>query len=278
MIPTTTTTASIPPFSLTPGRLPLLVSIPHGGTHIPPDIAARMTPEALQLADVDWHLPQLYAFASEMGASVLAATHARHVIDLNRPPEDESLYPGQDVTGLLPIDTFRKEPLYRAGQAPSAAEASDRLQRYWRPYHDALQRELDRLRAQHGRVVLWDAHSIASELPRFFDGRLPDLNLGTADGRACLPKVQAAVEAVMAAQRDYTHVSNGRFKGGHITRHYGNPAAGIDALQLEMCQCTYMNEAAPFDYRPDLAARVQPLLRQLLSAALGAADFARLDS
>ena len=261
----------MPPFSFTPGHLPLLVSIPHGGTHIPAELAARMTPEALQLADVDWHLPQLYAFAIEMGASVLAATHARHVIDLNRPPEDESLYPGQDVTGLLPIDTFRKEPIYRAGQAPDAAEAADRLQRYWRPYHDTLQRELDRLRAQHGRVVLWDAHSIASELPRFFDGRLPDLNLGTADGRACSPRVQAAVEAVIAAQSDFTHVSNGRFKGGHITRHYGHPAGGIEALQLEMCQCIYMDETAPFALRPDLAARAQPLLRRLLTAALDAA-------
>lgn len=257
-------------FALTRGTAPLLVSIPHAGTRIPHELERRLTPAALQRADVDWHLPQLYAFAQAMGATVLAAHYARHVIDLNRPPQDESLYPGQDVTGLLPTDTFRKEPLYLPGQAPDAAERDERRERYWRPYHDALRAELDRLRALHGQVVLWDAHSICSVLPRFFDGKLPDLNLGTADGRACASAVQAAAEAPMAAQADFSHVSNGRFKGGWITRHYGAPAQGIHALQLEICQSTYMDESAPFAYRTDRAARVQPLLQRMVAAAVQA--------
>ena len=257
-------------FAFTPGTAPLLVSFPHAGTEIPDDIAARMTPEALQLADVDWHLPQLYAFVRAMGVSTIAARFARHVIDLNRPPEDTSLYPGQDVTGLLPLDTFRKEPLYRPGQAPDAAEAQERRARYWQPYHDALRTELDRLRTVHGSVVLWDTHSIASVMPRFFDGKLPDLNLGTADGRACAPALQAVAEAAMNAQTSYTHVSNGRFKGGYITRHYGRPEQGIHALQLEMCQCTYMDETAPFGYRPDRAAQILPLLQRMLDAVVNA--------
>ena len=257
-------------FTLRCGSAPLLVSFPHAGAEIPPELAARMTPEALQRADVDWHLPQLYAFVQAMGASTIAAHWARHVIDLNRPPEDASLYPGQDVTGLLPLDTFRKQPLYLPGQAPDAAEAFERVARYWRPYHDALRGELDRLRALHGAVVLWDAHSIASRLPRFFDGKLPDLNLGTADGRACAPAMQAAAEGAMAAQTQFTHVSNGRFKGGYITRHYGRPDAGVHALQLEMCQSTYMDETAPFGYRADLAAQVQPLLQRMLDAVMQA--------
>lgn len=257
-------------FALTRGTAPLLVSIPHAGTRIPHELERRMTPAALERADVDWHLPQLYEFAHEMGATVLSALYARHVIDLNRPPEDESLYPGQDVTGLLPLDTFRKEPLYLPGQAPDAAERDERRERYWRPYHDALRSELERLRALHGHVVLWDAHSICSVLPRFFEGKLPDLNLGTADGRACASLVQAAAEAPMAAQADFTHVSNGRFKGGWITRHYGAPERGIHALQLELCQCTYMDETAPFAYRTDRAARVQPLLQRMVAAAVHA--------
>jgi len=261
-------------FTFTSGTAPLLVSFPHAGTEIPDAIAARMTPEALQRADVDWHLPQLYDFVHAMGASTIAARFARHVVDLNRPPEDTSLYPGQDVTGLLPLDTFRKQPLYQAGQAPDAAEVQQRRATYWQPYHDRLRAELQRLRKAHGSVVLWDAHSIASVMPRFFDGRLPDLNLGTADGRACAPALQAAVEAEMAAQGregpQFTHISNGRFKGGHITRHYGQPSSGIHALQLEMCQSTYMDETAPFAYRPDLAAKVQPLLERMLNAALQA--------
>jgi N-formylglutamate deformylase len=257
-----------PVFTLQRGTVPLLVSFPHVGTQIPPALAARMTEAALLRADVDWHLPQLYAFAKAMGASLLEAHHARHVIDLNRPPQDESLYPGQDVTGLLPIDTFRKEPLYKAGQAPWPGEGDERRAIYWQPYHDALRGELDRLLAQHGRVVLWDAHSIASVMPRFFDGKLPDLNLGTDSGRSCAPSIQAAVEAQMLGQDGYTHISNGRFKGGHITRYYGDPERGIHALQLEMCQCVYMDETAPFGYRPDLAAGVQPLLQRMLQAAL----------
>ncbi len=257
-------------YSLHRGSLPLLVSIPHAGTQIPEALAARMTPEALQLADVDWHLPQLYAFAKAMGASLLSAHLARHVIDLNRPPEGTSLYPGQDVTGLLPLDTFHKEPLYLPGQAPVAAEAEERRERYWQPYHDARRAALDGVRGAHGSVVLWDAHSIASRVPRFFDGKLPDMNLGTADGRSCSPHLQAAAEAVLQQQSAFTHVSNGRFKGGHITRHCGAPKHGVHALQLEMCQSTYMNETAPFAYRPDLAAQVQPLLKSLLEAVLQA--------
>ena len=261
-------------FDFTPGTAPLLVSFAHAGTEIPDALATRMTPEALERADVDWHLPQLYDFVRAMGASTITARFARHVIDLNRPPQDTSLYPGQDVTGLLPLDTFRKQPLYLPGRAPDAAEAQQRRATYWQPYHDRLRAELERLRALHGQVVLWDAHSICSVLPRFFAGKLPDLNLGTADGCACAPAFQTAVEAVMAAQggggRTFTHTSNGRFKGGHITRHYGKPEAGIHALQLEMCQSTYMDEAAPFAYRPDLAERVQPLLQRMLNAALQA--------
>jgi len=255
-------------YALTRGNAPLIVSFPHAGTEIPDEIAARMTPEALQRADVDWHLPQLYAFASDIGATLIAARFARHVVDLNRPPEDTSLYPGQDVTGLLPVDTFRKQPLYLPGQGPGEGEAAQRVARYWRPYHEALQAELDRLRALHGSVVLWDAHSISSVMPRFFDGKLPDLNLGTADGRSCAPALQAAAEAAMQSQSAFTHVSNGRFKGGHITRHSGNPAENIHAVQLELGQCTYMEEFEPFRYRPDLAEPTRVVLKELLQGLL----------
>jgi len=258
-------------FTLTPGTSPLLVSFPHAGTEIPPSLARRMTPEALLRADTDWHLPQLYAFVREMGASTLVPRFSRYVIDLNRPPEDSNLYPGQDTTGLVPADTFCKHPLYRAGEAPSAAEVAGRREQYWKPYHDALENELACLRGAHGAAVLWDAHSIASVVPRFFEGRLADLNLGTADGHACAPRVQAAAQAVLAAQHEFSHVTNGRFKGGYITRHYGRPASGVHALQMEQCHATYMDEPAPFAYRPDLAARVQPLLRRMLAAAVEAA-------
>ena len=259
-------------FQFKPGGIPLLVSMPHVGTDIPDDIGVRMSPAAFQRTDTDWHLPQLYGFLDEMGASVLSARWSRYVIDLNRPPEDTNLYPGLDTTGLCPVDTFGRERLYQPGCAPSEAEVHRRLERYWQPYHTQLRAELDRLVALHGRVVLWDAHSIASVVPRFFEGRLPDLNFGTAEGQSCAPGMQAAVAGAAQAQGEFTVAVNGRFKGGHITRRYGEPANNVHAIQLEMCQSLYMDETPPFDYRPDLARKVQPLLRKLVAAA---ADWAR---
>jgi N-formylglutamate deformylase len=255
-------------FRFKAGQLPLLVSMPHVGTDIPDDVAASMAPCAQPRADTDWHLAELYGFAEEMGASTLAARWSRYLIDVNRPPEDTNLYPGLDTTGLCPLDTFGRQPLYLPGQAPLEAEVQRRLARYWQPYHARLRTELERLLALHGRVVLWDAHSIASQVPRFFEGRLPDLNFGTADGKSCAPGLEQAVVGVARAQQQFSIAVNGRFKGGYITRHYGRATERVHAIQLEMCQYLYMNEAAPFEYRPDAAARVQPLLRQMLQAAV----------
>jgi N-formylglutamate deformylase len=255
-------------FRFTPGSMPMLLSIPHGGTDIPDDLAGHYAPSAAARADTDWHLGRLYDFAEDMGISVLAARWSRYLIDLNRPPEDSNLYPGQDTTGLCPVDTFTRERLYLPGHEPDAVETARRLERYWRPYHDQLQAELARLLALHGRVVLWDAHSIASRVPRFFEGRLPDLNFGTADGTSCSRQLQGAIMRAAAAQERFSFVFNGRFKGGHITRRYGDPARGVHAIQLEMCQCLYMDEAPPFAYLPEAAGRVQPLLRELMASAL----------
>ena len=250
------------------GGIPLLVSMPHVGVDIPDEIAARMTPQALLKMDTDWHLRELHGYLRQMDASVLSARWSRYVIDLNRPREDTNLYPGQDTTGLLPVDTFHREPLYLAGQEPDLQDRQQRVERYWAPYHLQLQQELERLLRAHGAVVLWEAHSIASRVPRFFDGKLPDLNFGTADGASCDAGLVDAVVGLARVQEQWSMALNGRFKGGHITRHYGQPARRVHAIQLEMCQCLYMNEAAPFAYRPDLAAQVQPLLQNMMEAAV----------
>ncbi|GAB3629850.1 N-formylglutamate deformylase [Pandoraea terrae] len=265
--------ADIPVFDFRQGTAPLLISIPHMGTDIPAQLAARMTPEARLLADTDWHLGRLYDFAAAMGASVIQAGVSRYVVDLNRPPSDESLYPGQTTTSLCPTETFRGEPVYLAGEAPDADEIAARVETYWRPYHDTMRAELERLREAHGTVLLWDAHSIASHLPRLFDGKLPDFNLGTNGGASCSPVIQSALAATAerAAGDAFTWVVNGRFKGGFITRHYGEPSRGIHAVQLEMCQSAYMDETLPFGYRQDLAVHAAPVVRQLIDAALVAA-------
>jgi N-formylglutamate deformylase len=257
-----------PAFLFRAGTRPLLISMPHVGTHLPPALRPRMGEAALQLPDTDWHLEQLYGFADALGASVLVATHSRYVVDLNRPPDNENLYPGQDTTGLCPLDTFDKEPLYRRPEdTPGEAEIRTRREALWQPYHAQLRIELERLRGRFGRAALWDAHSIRSVVPRFFEGRLPDLNLGTANGASCDAQL-ADTLLRLAKSSGHSAVLNGRFKGGHITRHYGRPAEGVHAVQLEMAQETYMDETPPFTYRPERAAQIQPCLRGMLEAVL----------
>jgi len=257
-------------FTLHRGTAPLLVSLPHDGSHIPEDLAARMVPAARRAPDTDWHVSRLYDFARELGASIIVPRHSRYVVDLNRPPDDTSLYPGQNTTGLCPAVQFTGEPVYLDGQAPDEAEIVQRVERYWRPYHEALVGEIERLRTQHGRVVLWEGHSIrGSELPFLFEGRLPDLNLGTSSGASCSPALQQRLEAVLTGQGDYDHVVNGRFKGGYITRHYADVSRGVEAVQLEVSQRNYMDEAT-FAYDAGKAARLQAVIRSLLVAAAAA--------
>ena len=255
-------------YTLHRGSTPLLVSLPHVGTTIPDALKPRLVERALAAEDADWHLDRLYAFARELGAGVIVPRHSRYVIDLNRPPENTPMYAGANNTELCPTRFFSGEPLYRDGQAPDEADVRQRVATYWQPYHDALRAELDRLRDQHGHALLWDGHSIQSELPWLFEGTLPDLNLGTASGNACAPALRAALAEVLQSQTEFTVAIDGRFKGGHITRHYGQPAQRIHAVQLEQCWCSYMREAPPYAWDATLAARVQPLLRRLLQTML----------
>lgn len=255
--------ANSPVYTLHRGSAPLLVSLPHVGTFIPDDLRPQLVARALDVEDTDWYLERLYAFVTDLGASLLVPRHSRYVVDLNRPSDNQPMYAGANNTELCPTRFFTGDTLYRDGQAPDDDAVQQRVQRYWQPYHDALQGELARLRAQHGHVVLFDGHSIKSELPWLFDGMLPHMNLGTAGGSACDAGLTRQVVQVFAAQQAYSHVLNGRFKGGHITRTYGNPAQGVHALQLEMCWRAYMNES-PRGWDDTRAAAVTPLLRQMV--------------
>lgn len=254
------------------GTAPLLVSIPHMGTTIPPELRGDYVPRALDVEDTDWHLDRLYAFARELGASVLQPSVSRYVIDLNRPPDDTPMYPGASNTELCPTRFFTGDPLYRAGFSLSEEEKARRRATWWQPYHQALQDELARLKAQHGHVLLWDAHSIRAEIPWLFEGRLPDLNIGTADGRSADATITQAVAAAAARHAGVTHVVNGRFKGGYITRRYGRPLEHVHAVQLEMCQHLYMREAPPWNWEPEAAARSEPVVRALVEAAFAACE------
>jgi N-formylglutamate deformylase len=257
-------------FTLTQGRVPLLVSMPHVGTHIPEDSRSRYVPRALDVEDTDWHLPRLYNFLQSMGASFIVPNTSRYVIDLNRPPDDAPMYPGASNTELCPTRFFTGDPLYQTGQEPDVDERVRRRIQYWQPYHDALTGELERIKSQHGFALLWDAHSIRSAIPWLFEGRLPDLNIGTANGASADASIAAVVEQACAGQTAFSSVLNGRFKGGFITRHYGRPAQHVHAIQLEMCQSAYMQEIAPFDYDEAKASQIEPLLTKMVASALSA--------
>ena len=241
---------------------PLVISIPHDGRELAPGMAGRMSDVARSLPDTDWHLRRLYEFAGQIEASVLAARFSRYVVDLNRPSSDEVLYDGQLSTGLCPSATFDGANIYARGNSCTSRERQRRIRTYWQPYHDMLDAVLTRARRRFGYALLWDAHSIRSEVPALFRGVLPDLSIGTNDGASCDPRLQRSVYRAARAT-DYSVVLNGRFKGGYITRHYGNPGDDVHAVQLELAQHTYMDEQT-LRYDEDAAARLRVVLRAML--------------
>jgi formiminoglutamase len=256
------------------GNSPLLVSFPHTGTDLPADLEARFISPWQARRDADWWVDCLYGFAAGLGATTVRTRISRSVIDVNRDPSGVSLYPGQATTELCPTTDFDGDPLYREGAAPDEAGIALRKETYFVPYHDALRRELDRLRGTHAVVVLFEAHSIRSRIPRLFDGELPQFNIGTNSGQSCSQKLTGAVQAICAAT-PYAHVVNGRFKGGWTTRHYGRPGDGIHAIQLELACRGYMDEPEhpapenwPTRYSDARAADLQAVLKDILNAAL----------
>lgn len=258
--------------AITRGTAPLVVSLPHTGTDIPDEIAGDLVSPWLARKDADWWIETLYDFARDMGASVILTSVSRTAIDVNRDPSGVSLYPGQATTELCPTTTFDREPLYLEGRAPDVAM---RRARWFDPYHAALKAEIDHARSRHGAIVLYDCHSIRSVIPRLFDGTLPNFNVGTNSGASCAPALQAEIEAICDATA-FSRVSNGRFKGGYITRHYGAPDEGIHAVQMELACRTYMPEPDgpvgpqnwPTSYDPAYAAPARAALADILEACI----------
>ena len=252
------------PVEVVEGAGPVVLGLPHVGTWLPADVAARLNPVGLALADTDWHVDELYAGLLP-GATTVRATFHRYLIDANRGADDASLYPGQNTTGLCPLTDFDGRPIWRDGAQPTEAEVAERLAGYHAPYHAALAAQIERVRARHGVAILYDCHSIRSEIPFLFEGTLPDLNVGTADGASCAPSVEATVIAGCRAATGLSYVANGRFKGGWTTRHYGRPEDGVHAIQMELAQSTYLAaEAPPWTWDAERAGRLRRYLRDIL--------------
>lgn len=242
---------------------PLVLGLPHTGTDVPADCLGRLNDTGRAIADTDWHIHTLYDGLLEGVTSVRTPIH-RYVIDVNRDPSGESLYPGQNTTGLCPLTDFDGQSIYRAGQEPGESEVERRRAAYHAPYHAALDAELERVKALHGFAILYDCHSIRSHIPFLFEGRLPDFNIGTNLGTTCAPEIETAVTAICTAAESYTSVTNGRFKGGWTTRHYGRPSEGLHAIQMELAQSTYMFERSPWSYVEPSAERLRFHLKTIL--------------
>ncbi|UES38929.1 N-formylglutamate deformylase [Roseibium aggregatum] len=248
------------------GDGPVVLGVPHAGTFVPDDIEARFNDTGLKLADTDWHVDRLYSDLLP-GATMVKANFHRYVIDANRDPEGVSLYPGQNTTTLCPTTDFDGRPIYQSGMEPETGEIEARRLAWHAPYHAALQAEMERVRAKHGVAILYDCHSIRSVVPFLFEGTLPDFNTGTNNGTTCASAIEAAVVACTQAAEGYTSILNGRFKGGWTTRHYGRPAEGFHAIQMELAQKTHLaTEDTPFAYDEAKADRLRTYLKDILSA------------
>ena len=255
--------------TVTRGSGPLILSMPHPGTGLPDEVRATLNAIGRTVPDTDWHMRQLYAATERFAPTIVEAGLSRYVIDLNRDPSGASLYPGQATTELVPTTTFDGEPIW--ADAPDTNEIARRREAYFQPYHDALAAEIERVKALHGFCLLWDCHSIKSVIPRLFPGTLPTLNLGTNSGASCAATVEAAAVKAMAAT-PFTQVANGRFKGGWITRHYGQPQTGAHAIQMEIALSAYLtDETPPWAFDATKAAALQAALSTIIQAALDAA-------
>lgn len=252
------------------GTTPLLISIPHAGTAVPEALAQRFTVAGRGLPDTDWYVHQLYEVARGLGASIIKANYSRYVVDLNRSPDSAALYVDNRTSPVCPTETFAGSFIYMAGLEPDEREIAARIDEYWRPYHERIATELEALRAAHGRALLWDAHSIVSEIPGLFEGVLPEFNFGTRDGASCPRAVSDALLQIVVRDGELGAVLDGRFKGGYITQHYGKPADGVYAVQLELAQRAYMHEGPEHVWDPQRAQRAQALISRLLSTYLSA--------
>jgi formiminoglutamase len=251
------------PVEVIRGVGPVVLGLPHTGTVLPPDIAARLNARGKGLDDTDWHIHRLYDGLLPDATSVRATFH-RYVIDANRDPEGASLYPGQNTTGLVPLTDFDGAAIWSVPPTPEDVEA--RRRDFHAPYHAALAAELARVRARHGVAILYDCHSIRSRIPYLFEGTLPSFSIGTNSGASCAPVIERASAAICARASGFTSVVNGRFKGGWTTRHYGRPADKIHAIQMELAQSTYLAaEAAPWTYDGARADRIRDHLRDILT-------------
>lgn len=244
--------------------VPILLSVPHCGTEFPTELTDQFKPDLRSAPDdTDWFVHQLYDFAPQMGITLIHATYSRWVIDLNRDPESKPLYAdGRIITAICPATNFFGEKLYKDERTEVAGnEVARRLQAYYWPYHQQVQVLLDGLKQKHGRVLLWDCHSIRQHVPTIHREKFPDLILGDVDGTSASPGLIEETLSILD-HSGYCVSHNHPFKGGYITRHFGQPSVEQHALQLEMTKVNYMDDQEQ-SYNRARAERMRSLLKKV---------------
>ncbi len=246
-------------------RVPIVISVPHAGTQFPEELAGLYKKRMRKiLDDTDWFVHRLYEFAPAMGITLVKANLSRWVIDLNRDPESAPLYDdGRLITSVTPHTDFFGNNIYKSKKhEPGKKEVAKRLKKYYWPYYERLSVLLEERKKEFGKVLLWDAHSIRHRVSTIQNDPFPDMILGNNDEKTAQPQlIKIALESLRSG--DYEVAHNHPFKGGHITRYFGDPENQIHTLQLEMNKILYMDDNE-ITYNKARAARVQGLLKSCM--------------
>ncbi|MEQ8397773.1 N-formylglutamate amidohydrolase [Thalassobaculum sp.] len=234
---------------------PLVFDSPHTGLLFPADFRPAIPLEHCERV-ADWFVEELFGAAPDHGAILIEALFRRAYIDPNRSERDldlsmiESGWP--DPVDLTEKTARGASLVWKVidGQTPiydrtlSIAEVRNRIETYWRPYHSALKSALDETHARFGKVFHVDCHS----MPEFGDPRWGDQGerradfiVGTRDGTTASPAFTEVVVETLRAS-GYSVSLNDKFKGVELIRRYAHPAAGREALQIEVNRGVYMDE------------------------------------
>ncbi len=234
--------------------LPIVVDVPHAGEWIPEEIAEEMVVgDRLLRRDLDLYVDRFWADAPREGAPLVASNVSRYVIDLNRAADDvspEAVEGGEKIyepgyyqeRGVVWRETTGGTAVMDEPLTPEAFER--RLEAIYRPYHRALTDEIERTRREFGHCILVDGHSMPSTGRQGHSDpgrRRADIVPGDVDGASCARTVRWTVEQHYR-DHGYSVRSNDPYQGGWITRHYGEPARDVHAIQIEVNRDLYMDE------------------------------------
>jgi N-formylglutamate amidohydrolase len=259
--------------------VPFVFNSPHSGRHYPPEFLASACLDKHEIRrSEDLLVDALFEPVVKLGAPLMSAVYPRAYLDVNREPYelDPKMFAGRlppfanirslrvaGGLGTIPRVVSDAANIYRGPLAVD--EALGRIERIYRPYHDTLRHLLAQTHVAFGMAVLLDCHSMPSNIRGGPSRVRPDFVLGDRFGTSCMPELMDRATAILQGL-GYTVCRNKPYAGGFITEHYGRPARGLHALQIEINRGLYMDEQRLAPHRgferlsSDLAAFAEELL------------------